>query len=68
MEYTTQTIESIAANEYVRRIRAGKMSNETFKRGAYDKASKSYSLVSCDDMNKEVFVKRGTMLAVGFTY
>jgi len=58
-------VESIKRGEFVRR-KADAV--KTYQRGEYDKTSKRYSLVDCDDMNREVFVKRGTLLFVGFSY
>lgn len=43
-------------------------SKVVYKRGHYDRASKSFSLTNCDDMNAERFVKRGRVVFVGFTY
>jgi hypothetical protein len=60
-----QTVETIKLGEYVKRKED---SVKTFKRGSYDASAKRYSLVDCDDINREVFVKRGTLLVVGFTY
>lgn len=42
--------------------------NKTYQRGEYDPSAKRYSLVDCDDANREVFVKKGTKLFVGFSY
>lgn len=45
-----------------------KVQARTYKRGEYDKTTKRYSLVDCDDFCREVFVKKGTKLLIGFTY
>jgi hypothetical protein len=37
-------------------------------RGDYDRSSRRYSLTATDDMNREIFVKRGTLLEAGFTF
>ena len=58
-------VESIKIGEFVRRKHDA---TKTFRRGAYDPSSKRYSLIDCDDTNREVFVKKGTPLYVGFTY
>lgn len=64
-----QTVESIKLGEFVRRLnKDGTEQSKTFKRGEYDRASKRYSLTDCDDVNREVWVKKGTKLSVGFTY
>lgn len=58
-------VESIKKGEYVRRKADA---NKTYVRGSYDPSTKRYSLEDADDMNREVWVKKGTKLFVGFTY
>lgn len=58
-------VETIKRGEFVRRKADAA---KTYQRGEYDKSSKTYSLVDCDDHCREIFVKRGTVLFVGFTY
>ena len=58
-------VESLKPGEYVRR-KAG--ANVTYIRGEYDRATKRYSLVRFDDTSREVFVKRGTLVFVGFSF
>lgn len=58
-------VEAIKRGEFVKRKADA---NKVFKRGEYDKATRRYSLEDCDDANREVFVKKGTMLFVGFSY
>lgn len=57
-------VEEIAKGEFVRR----KVGGKTFQRGSFDRSTRRYSLVDCDDVNREVWVKKGTLLHVGFTY
>lgn len=59
-----QEVESIKLLELVRR----KVDGPVLIRGEYDRSSKRYSLSYYGDMNREVFVKKGTKLFVGFTY
>lgn len=61
----TVAVESIKAGEFVRRTADAK---KTYQRGSFDKSTKRYSLVDCDDVNREVFIKKGTKLFVGFSY
>lgn len=65
--YTEQhvPVESIKRGEYVRRKADA---TKTYVRGAYDPTSKRYSLEDVDDVSREVFVKKGTVLFVGFSY
>ena len=60
-----QAVEAIPKGEYVKRnVEAGKV----YIRGEYDRATKRYSLVDVDDHCREVWVKKGTKLFIGFTY
>jgi len=61
----TMQVQSIAKGEYVRR---NADTTKTYQRGEYDRSTKRYSLIDCDDCNREIFVKAGTVLFVGFTY
>jgi hypothetical protein len=61
----SKPVESLPVGEYVKR-KAN--SSTVYKRGAYDRSSKTYSLIDCSDINREIFVKRGTVLFYGFTY
>lgn len=67
-EYTSEQmvkIEDCKAGEFIKRKADA---NKVFQRGDYDRATKSYALVDCDDANREIFVKRGKLVFVGFTY
>ncbi len=62
-------VEKIASGEFVRRIsKDGSVQETTYVRGDFDRSSKRYSLTDFNDVNREVFVKKGTLLFVGFTY
>lgn len=58
-------VESIKRGEFVRRHPDA---NKTYKRGDFDRLTRRYSLVDCDDTSREVFVKKGAKLFVGFSY
>lgn len=64
----SKPVEQIKQGEFVRKIISGKEGIATYVRGAYDATYRRYTLQNTEDMNREVFVKRGTQLAVGFTY
>lgn len=57
-------VEAIKVGEFVRRKDGGPV----LVRGEYDRTTKRYSLSYFDDVNREVFVKKGTKLFVGFSY
>ncbi|MND53799.1 hypothetical protein D3C80_448460 [compost metagenome] len=61
----SQAVESIKKGEFVKRKADAK---GVFIRGEYDKSSKRYSLVDTEDHCREIWVKKGAMLFVGFTY
>lgn len=58
-------VESIKFGEYVKRKLDAK---PTFKRGEYCPSTKRYALVDVNDVNRVVYVKKGTLLHVGFIY
>ena len=60
-----QAVESIRPGEYVRRTEHAK---KTYVRDAYNPSTRRYMLADCDDINRTLEVKKGTVLHVGFTY
>ena len=58
-------MRAVSKGEYVKRKADAKT---VYIRGDYDRASNSYSLLDCDDMNREIFVKASKHVFVGFTY
>jgi hypothetical protein len=69
MDYTTQTVETIKQGEFVRKLNAdGSMQSKTYRRAYYDRATKRYALDDYKDANRQVWVRKGTKLAVGFSY
>ena len=61
----TLTLNQVKAGDYIKRKIDAKA---VYIKGAYDKATKSFSCVDCDDMNKEIFIKANKPVFVGFTY
>lgn len=57
-------VEAIKVGELVRRKDGGPV----FVRGEYDRTTKRYSLSYFSDTCREVFVKKGTKLFVGFSF
>ena len=58
-------VEDLPLGEYVRRKAD---SSKVYKRGAYDRSSRTYELEDCSDCSRSIYVKRGTVLFYGFTY
>lgn len=61
----TQTVETIKLGEFVKRKADA---NKVYKRGVYDAGSKRYALGDTDDISREIWVKKGTILFIGFDY
>ena len=60
-----QAINTIKAGEYFKRTETAA---KVYIKGAYDKASKTFSCHPADDMNAEIFIKASKPVFVGFTY
>jgi hypothetical protein len=58
-------VEDLPLGEFVKRKAD---SSKVYKRGSYDRSSKTYSLTDCSDICREIFIKPGTVLFFGFTY
>jgi len=39
-----------------------------YKKGDYDRSSKSFSCIDCDDICREIFIKSNKPVFTGFTY
>lgn len=60
-----QNVEIIKQGDYIRR---NESTAKTYIRGSYDQSTKRYSLIDSEDTSREIFVKKGTLLFIGFTY
>ena len=58
-------VEDLPLGEYVKRKAD---SSKVYKRGAYDRSTRSYELEDCSDCSRSIYVKSGTVLFYGFTY
>ena len=62
-------VQNIKRGEYVKRLNAdGTAQSKTYRRSYYDADTKRYALDDVDDTSRQVFVRKGTKLLVGFTY
>ena len=62
-------VQNIKRGEFVRRLNAdGTAQSKTYQRSYYDADTKRYALEDVDDTSRQVFVRKGTKLLVGFTY
>lgn len=67
MEQKTKTmkkIEDVKQGEFVRRKEGAK----TFIRGKYMREIKRYELTAFDDINKVIYLKKGTIVHVDFEF
>ena len=65
IELGMYAVETLPVGEFVRKSEDAK---KTYRRESYDRSTKRYVLTDCDDINREISVKPGTMLHAGFTY
>lgn len=63
---TATTVRAVPVGEYVRL--KDSPTAPVYVRGAYDAATKKFSLSKADDINAEVFRKAEVIVYVGFTY
>ena len=62
-------VQNIKRGEYVKRLNAdGTAQSKVYARSYYDADTKRYALDDVDDTSRQVFVRKGTKLLVGFTY
>ena len=62
-------VQNIKRGEYVKRLNAdGTAQSKVYTRSYYDAESQRYALDDVDDTSRQVFVRKGTKLLVGFTY
>ena len=61
----TLALNQVKSGEYIKR----KIDAKTvYIKGAYDKASKSFSCIDTEDICREIFIKANKPVFVGFTY
>mgnify|MGYP003646181732 FL=1 len=61
----TVTLNQVKSGDYIKRKADAK---SVYIKGTYNKASKSFSCIDTDDINKEIFIKANKPVFVGFTY
>jgi hypothetical protein len=58
-------IENVKQGEYLKRK---PHANKVYTRSVYDRFAKRYACDDTDDCSREVFLKKGTIVYIGFTY
>lgn len=62
-------VESLKVGEYVQRVgKGGTPMSKVYRRAEYDREQKKYCLNDTEDASRCIYVKKGTLLNVGFTY
>lgn len=64
-EHKQASIKDVPCGEY---IRLNEHTSKTWQRGHYCRETRKYSLLDCDDMNREIFRSGSALVWVGFTY
>ena len=59
------TLSAVKPGDYIKRKENAKT---IYIKGSYDRATKSYSCIDVEDMNKEIFIKANKLVFIGFTY
>jgi|TARA_R110002020_G_scaffold214207_3_gene421189 hypothetical protein len=58
-------IQNVKPSDFIKRKPDAK---KVYNRGKYDRTTKSYSCSDWDDLSREIFIKRGKTVYVGFTF
>lgn len=59
------TLRNVKPGDFVKRKLD---SNNVYRKGSYDRTTKSFELHDVEDINRTIFVKADKLVAVGFTY
>ena len=61
----TLSLKNVKPGDYIKRKADAK---GTYIKGAYDRATKSFSCIDVEDICREVFIKADKAVFIGFTY
>lgn len=62
-------IETVKLGDYVRLVRNGQPTKKVYLFEGYDRSEKRYAVTDCEDiLGNSRYLKKGTMVYVGFTY
>ena len=59
------TLRDVKPDSFVKRFVDSKV---VYRKGTYDRTTKSFELIDCDDVCRTIFVKADKPVVVGFTY
>ena len=60
-------IEDVKKGDFFKRLRKG-VSSKVFVKGGFDRFEKKYIGEDWDDISREIYLKKGTLVAVGFDF
>ena len=58
-------LRSLPKGEYIQRTHAP---GKTYRKGDYDRATKSFECIDTDDINRSIFIKADKLVVAGFTF
>lgn len=69
IEIQTAKIETLKNGEYFRRLKKnGNEMNKEYRKEAFCRINKGYVGSDQDDISREIYLKKGTLVSIGFTY
>tara|TARA_R110001632_G_scaffold229359_1_gene365397 strand:+ start:198 stop:467 length:270 start_codon:yes stop_codon:yes gene_type:complete len=61
-------IEEVKKGDFFKRLRKGEPSSKVYAKGGFDRFEKKYIGEDWDDISREIYLKKGTLVAVGFDF
>ena len=61
-------IEEVTKGNFFKRLRKGEPSSKVYVKGGFDRFEKKYIGEDWDDISREIYLKKGTLVAVGFEF
>ena len=61
-------IEDVEKGDFFKRMSAGKPAKKVYLKTKFDRSEKKYIGEDWDDISREIYLKKGTLVAVGFDF
>ena len=61
-------IEEVTKGDFFKRLRKGEPSSKVYIKGGFDRFEKKYIGEDWDDISREIYLKKGSLVSVGFTF
>jgi hypothetical protein len=68
MYYTTTTIENVKKGDFFKRIVNKQLAKEVYGAEGYCRETKKYTGAAESDISKCIYLKKGTVVAIGFDF